>query len=58
MAARKVRPSEGKAAIGTLRIKGNDAFWDGERIAPQDELALAEACRKGLADAGAVPPGK
>ncbi len=48
--ARKVLPFEGKAAIGTLTIKGNDAFWDGERIAPQDELALAEACRKGLAE--------
>ena len=30
---RKVMPFEGKAAIGTLTIKGNEAFWNGERIA-------------------------
>ena len=53
---RKVMPFEGKAAIGTLTIKGNEAFWNGERIAPQDEVSLAEACRKGLTDAGVTLP--
>ena len=53
---RKVMPFEGKAAIGTLTIKGNEAFWNGERIAPQDEVLLAEVCRKGLTDAGVTLP--
>ena len=50
--ARKVLPFEGKAAIGVLTVKGNDAFWNGERIASQDEALLAEACRKGLSESG------
>ena len=52
---RKVMPYEGKAALGLLTIKGNDAFWNGERLVPQDEKLLAEACSKGLTAAG-VPP--
>jgi len=55
---RPVLPFEGKAALGTLTIKGNDAFWNGTRIAPQDEALLAEACRKGLTDAGITLPTK
>ncbi len=53
---RKVLPYEGKASMGVLTIKGNDAFWNGERIAPQDEVLLAEACRKGMAAAGMILP--
>src|SRR5262249_50727220 len=53
---RPVLPYEGKAALGVLSIKGNDAYWNGERIAPQDELLLAAACRQGLKDAGALLP--
>lgn len=53
---RKVLPYEGKASIGTLTIRGNDAYWNGERIASQDEVLLAEACRKGLSDAGVTLP--
>jgi len=53
---RKVMPYEGKAPIGTLTIKGNDAFWNGERIAAQDEALLAEACRQGLTAAGVTLP--
>ena len=53
---RKVLPYEGKAAIGELTIKGNDAYWNGARIGPQDEVQLAEACRKGMSDAGVMLP--
>ena len=53
---RKVLPYEGKAPIGTLTIKGNDAYWNGERIMPQDEALLAEACSKGLTAAGVALP--
>ena len=53
---RKVLPYEGKAAIGTITIKGNDTFWNGERIAPQDVVQLAEACRKGMTAAGVTLP--
>jgi hypothetical protein len=51
-------PYEGKAPIGTLTIKGNDAFWNGERIAAQDEALLAEACRQGLTAAGVTLPNR
>ena len=55
---RKVMPFEGKAPIGTLTTKGNDAYWNGERIASQDEALLAEACRKGLTAAGVTLPAR
>ncbi len=55
-AVRKVLPYEGKAPMGMLTIKGNDAYWNGERIAPQDEALLAEACSKGLTAAGVTLP--
>jgi len=53
---RKVLPYEGKAALGLITIKGNDVLWNGERISPQDELILAEACRQGLEEAGELMP--
>ncbi|MBL8630975.1 MAG: hypothetical protein JNM81_15180 [Rhodospirillaceae bacterium] len=52
---RKVLPYEGKAALGTLTIKGNEAFWNGERMLPQDQVALAEACRQSLEKGKAAP---
>jgi len=55
-AVRPVMPFEGKGHVGVLSVKGNDVFWNGERIAPQDEVLLAEACRKGLSDAGVILP--
>jgi hypothetical protein len=55
-AARPVMPFEGKGHIGVLSVKGNDVFWNGARIAPQDEVLLAEACRTGLNEAGVVLP--
>ena len=55
---RKVLPYEGRAALGQLTIKGNDAYWKGERIAPQDEVQLAEACRQSLDAMNADPPAK
>ncbi len=53
---RPVLPFEGKGHVGVLSVKGNDVFWNGERIAPQEELLLAEACRQGLKDAGVLLP--
>jgi hypothetical protein len=53
---RPALPFEGKGHVGVLSVKGNDVFWNGERIAPQDEVLLAEACRKGLSDAGIILP--
>jgi len=53
---RKVLPFEGRAGLGELTIKGSDAFWNGSRIAPQDELQLAEACRQSLDPMNAPPP--
>lgn len=53
---RKVLPYEGKAALGLVTIKGNDVLWNGERITPQDELILAEACRQGMEEARNLTP--
>jgi opacity protein-like surface antigen len=57
---RKVLPYEGKVALGTLSIKGNEAFWNGERMLPQDQVALAEACRQSMTTGkqGALPTAK
>jgi hypothetical protein len=55
---RKVLPYEGLAPIGTLSVKGNDVFWNGERIGQQEELQLTEACRNGLTAAGVVLPAR
>lgn len=53
---RPVLPFEGRGHVGVLSVKGNDVLWNGERIAPQEELLLAEACRQGLKDAGVLLP--
>ncbi len=57
---RKVMPYEGKVALGTLTVKGNEAFWNGERMLPQDQVALAEACRQSMTTGkqGALPATK
>jgi hypothetical protein len=55
---RKVLPYSGTAPIGQLTVKGNDIYWNGERIAPQDEALLAEACSKGLTAAGVPLPSR
>jgi hypothetical protein len=44
-AKRKVLPYEGKVPLGTITVKGQDVFWNGERIVPQDQVLLAEACK-------------
>jgi hypothetical protein len=54
---RRVLPYE-EASVGMLTIIGNDAYWNGERIAPQDEALLAEACRQGLTAAGVTLPAR
>lgn len=54
---RKVLPYEGKAPLGTLTIKGQEASWNGQRLMPADQAALAEACRQSL-DHGPLPTRK
>ncbi len=54
---REVLPYEGKAPIGMVTLKGNDVLWNGERIAPQDELILAEACRQAMEEVEDLQPG-
>jgi hypothetical protein len=53
---RKVLPYEGKAILGLVTIKGSDVLWNGERVTPQDELILAEACRQALEEEGELAP--
>jgi hypothetical protein len=58
-ATRRVMGFEGKAPLGILSIKGNEAYWNGERLLPQDQVLLAEACRQSLAvlpEAKPTPP--
>jgi hypothetical protein len=47
---------EGKAALGTLTVKGNDLFWNGQQLQSQDEILLAESCRSSLKARGIVLP--
>jgi len=56
LASRALLPAQGRAQIGVLTIKGIDAFWNGEKIAPRDQVALAEACRKALGAGNQVLP--
>ena len=50
-ATRKVLPAEGYAPLGTLSIRGNEAYWNGKLLAGSDQAALTLACRQGLAAA-------
>lgn len=50
------RGLEGKAALGTLTVKGNDLFWNGKQIQSQDEIFMAESCRSSLRARGIVLP--
>ena len=50
------RGLEGKAALGTLTVKGNDVFWNGKQIQSQDEVFMAESCRSSLRARGIVLP--
>ncbi len=50
------RGLEGKAALGTLTIKGDAVFWNGKQIQSQDELLMAEACKSSLRARGIVLP--
>lgn len=53
---RKVMPFSGTAPLGMLSIRGNDLYWNDERLAPQDEALLASACTQGLNKAGIPLP--
>lgn len=50
------RGLEGKAALGTLTVKGNDVFWNGTQLQSQDEVLMAESCRSSLRARGIVLP--
>jgi hypothetical protein len=51
-AMRKVMPYEGKVPLGTITVKGQDVFWNGERMLPQDQVLLTEACRISMTTPG------
>lgn len=55
-AARKVMPFAGYAPLGTLSVRGNDLYWNDQRLQPQDEALLASACRQGFDSKGIVLP--
>ena len=52
-------PFEGKAPLGTITVKGQDVFWNGERMLPQDQVLLTEACRLSMITSeGSILPGR
>ena len=53
---RKVMPFSGTAPLGMLSVRGNDLYWNDERLLPQDEALLASACSQGLDKAGVLRP--
>lgn len=53
---RKVMPFAGYAPLGTLSVRGNDLYWNDQRLQPQDEALLASACRQGFSAKGIVLP--
>ena len=53
---RKVMPFAGYAPLGTLSVRGNDLYWNDQRLQPQDEALLASACRQGFDSKGIVLP--
>lgn len=50
------RGLEGKVALGTLTIKGDDAFWNGKQLQSQDQILMTEACKSSLLAHGIVLP--
>lgn len=53
---RKVMPFAGYAPLGTLSVRGNDLYWNDQRLQPQDEALLASACRQGFDSKGITLP--
>ena len=58
-AVRKAMPFEGKVPLGTITVKGQEVFWNGEPMLPQDQVLLTEACRLSMTTGtGALPTRK
>jgi hypothetical protein len=38
-------PYRGGAILGQLTVSGNEVLWNGQPLQPQDQAALAAACR-------------
>ena len=56
-ANRPLLPYTGTASIGEVTVRGNEVFWNDQPLLPQEQAALAAACRS----AGAIaepPPSK
>ncbi|TAK98866.1 MAG: hypothetical protein EPO08_17965 [Rhodospirillaceae bacterium] len=53
---RPLLPYQGQANVGTVTVNGNTVLWNGQPLAPQDEAALAAACRERLEAATPPPP--
>jgi hypothetical protein len=54
-ATRQALPYEGKVPLGTITVRGQDVFWNGEKMLPHDQVLMAEACRLSLTRPGAGP---
>jgi hypothetical protein len=55
-ANRPLLPYTATASIGKLTVRGNDVFWNDQPLQPQEQAALATACRSAGAAADPPPP--
>jgi len=49
-------PYGGVVPVGTVTLRGNDVLWNGQPLVPQDQVALATACRGALGASQPPPP--
>jgi hypothetical protein len=49
-------PYDGVVPVGTVTMQGGAVLWNGKPLVPQDQVALAEACRDALGASQPPPP--
>ena len=49
-------PYAGVVPVGTVTMRGGDVLWNGQPLVPQDQVALAGACREALGASQPPPP--
>jgi hypothetical protein len=55
-ADRPLLPYQGNVPVGTVTVRGDTVYWNDQELAPQDQAALAKACREKTEMATPPPP--
>jgi hypothetical protein len=55
-ADRPLLPYDGTLPVGTITLRGNTVYWNDQELAPQDDAALAKACRERMEMSTPPPP--